>query len=160
MRHELPRVAQTLDYSCGAACFESMVRHLRGSSPGELYFAERLGTLTLGYTPPEKIVELARAHGFTCEMVTGAEIPELFAQFRENGVLFVTWWDEDAGHYSLVKDLDADAITLMDPWLARENEDRRIDLPEFEIHWKRRGARVIRVAAPSEADSTNPGPGV
>lgn len=143
---DLPRVAQTLDFTCGAACFESMFRFLKGSSPGEMFFARELKSLELGYTPPENIVELARQYGLSCEMQTGASLLELRSYFDRGQVVFVTWWDEDAGHYSLIKELSQDQILLMDPWLAREGLDHRLPLATFIPHWQARGSRFISVS--------------
>lgn len=145
---DLPRVAQTLDYTCGAACFESMFRYFKSTSPGEMHFAKELGALTLGYTPPKNVLRLARDHGFKCEMIEGADIADLRAPLSDGHVIFVTWWDEDAGHYSLVKALDRGSVTLMDPWAAREGVDNRLALADFIPHWKARGGLAIIVSGP------------
>ena len=141
----LPSVAQTLDFTCGAACFDSMFKYFTGSSPGEMHFAEELGSLALGYTPPENIVELARHYGFFCEMKVSAQISDLVAPLGRGEVVFVTWWDEDAGHYSLVKGLEREHIILMDPWLARDGWDNRLAIRDFFPNWMARGCRMIRV---------------
>ncbi len=141
----LPRIAQTLDYTCGAACFESMFQYYKGFSLGEMYFANELETLKLGYTPPVNIVTLAKNHGFSCDMMEGAIIPDLIEPFTRGKVIFVTWCFENAGHYSLVKCLDREHITLMDPWCAREGMDNRLTLKEFVPYWQARGSRIIKV---------------
>lgn len=144
---DLPLVAQTLDYTCGAACFDSMFRYFRGTSPGELHFAEELGTLREGYTPVERVVQLAQAYGFTGALREGASLSDLREAFARGEVIFVTWWDEDAGHYSLVKHLEGDHITLMDPWEARAQKDNRLPLDYFVPNWIRRQAKMIAVSA-------------
>jgi predicted double-glycine peptidase len=146
---ELPFVPQSRPFTCGAACFESMVRYLRGTSPGELHWASELGTLELGYTPPENVVLLARRLGFECEMSEGASVPELRAAVDSGRVVFVTWWDEDAGHYSLVKTIERGEIVLMDPWVPRETQDNRMALDAFLPHWRARGARLIVAGNPA-----------
>ncbi len=141
----LPIVAQTLDYTCGAACFDSMFKYFSGSSPGEMYFANELGSLALEYTPPENIVALAKQYGFVSELKEGAQISDLIEPLSNDEVIFVTWWDEDAGHYSLVRYLDADHISLMDPWTARQGLDNNIPLSNFITNWNARGSKMIRV---------------
>lgn len=142
---DLPLVAQELDFTCGAACFESMFRYLRGISLGERHFAWEMGTLELGYTPPERVVSLALAYGFECSMKTDANLGDLHAALTTGWVIFITWWDEDAGHYSLLRSMNESEVVLMDPWTAREGHDTHLPIAEFERHWKARGARMITV---------------
>lgn len=144
----LPLVSQTLDYTCGAACFESMFRFFKGTSPGEMFFADQLGTLALGYTQPERIVELALSYGFQCSLKEGATLNDLVQAVAKGEVVFVTWWDEDAGHYSLVESIDLTSIVLMDPWSARELKQNRIAIDFFLIQWKERGQKMIHVSLP------------
>ncbi len=141
----LPKIAQSLDHTCGAACFDSMFKYFKGDSPGEMYFANELETIRLGYTPPIHIVNLAKKYGFICDMIEGAVISDFIEPLTKNEVIFVTWWDEDAGHYSLVKNLESDCITLMDPWLARLGLDNQMSITEFEKRWKNRGSLMIKV---------------
>lgn len=142
----LPRVAQSLDYTCGAACFDSMFHFYRGFSLGELRFAHELQTMALGYTPPMNIVNLARDYGFFSEMREDAQVEDFVDGLSKNEVIFVTWWDGEAGHYSLVKHLEKNHITLMDPWLAREGLDNRLLIADFIPNWVARGSRMIRAA--------------
>lgn len=146
-RMDLPRTPQTLDYTCGAACFESMYRYFKGHSPGEMHFARELGTLDAGFTPTDKIVELAKHYGFDCEKRESAEVSDIENSLARKDVVFVTWWDEDAGHYSLVKSIENKQIVLMDPWEAREDLDNELSLAQFVPHWRARGSVIIRVAA-------------
>lgn len=142
----LPLVAQSLDFTCGAACFASMFEHLRGHSPGEMAFAAELGTLEKGFTPPEDLLRLLGAYGFRAEMHEGASLEDLRAAWDAHEVVYVTWWDEDAGHYSLVMELGPDEIQLMDPWTAREGRPNRLALAQFLPNWRQRGARWIGVS--------------
>ncbi len=139
----LPTVVQSLPYSCGAACFESMFQHLKKETRGELYFAEKLGTLSYGYTPPENIVLLANEHGIPTKLVEGANLSELKQAVRDKNVVFVTRWYEDAGHYSLVQSLGPESITLMDPWMELSNANQKIPVDEFVKNWKIRGSKMI-----------------
>jgi drug/metabolite transporter (DMT)-like permease/predicted double-glycine peptidase len=141
-----PQVPQSLDFTCGPACFDSMFRYFRKDSPGELRFAEQLGTLASGYTDPAKLVDLARTNGFQVLFQRHATIKDVYAQFSQTSVLFVTWWYEDSGHYSLVKHIDEKSITLMDPWEARAGKDNMLKLMEFETHWQARGGILICVS--------------
>lgn len=144
---DLPRIKQTLDYSCGPACFESMYRFLkRGEHADDLFFARELSTLELGYTLPERIAELALQYKFKVDFQKGLTISHLKLAFNTRSVLFVTWWYEDSGHYSLVKSIDDSHILLMDPWEAREGKDNLLTLADFENFWTQRGAVLISVS--------------
>lgn len=148
----LPMVAQTLDHTCGAACFESMFRFFRGSSPGEMHFARELGALDLGYTPPKNVADLAIHYGFHCEFIERSDISTLAQFVSEGWVVFITWWDEDAGHYGLVRSLDKNSVLLMDPWTARENRDNLLPLDYFEQNWQARGGLIVAVRnSPTDA---------
>lgn len=142
---DLPQVPQSLEFTCGAACFESMYRYLKGISLGELHFAEKLGTFALGYTQPEKIAELAADYGFFVELAKEASFEMLNEKFHEQRVIFVTWWDEDAGHYSLIKSINKDYIFLMDPWEARQGKDKQLKITQFQDLWKARGSVMISI---------------
>jgi len=148
----LDSVAQSHDFTCGAACFESMFRYFRGRSPGELQFAKELGCFELGHTPPKNIVALASKYGFECALKENATLLDLKTALPTgevgDTVIFVTWWDEDAGHYSLIKRLNDDSITLMDPWAAREGRDTTLALSTFVPLWRQRGAIMIKVPGP------------
>lgn len=143
---EIPRIKQSLDFTCGAACFESMFRYFRGESLGEIHFAKELGTLEIGYTPVEKIHELATAYGFQSLLLKGGKLNDLRSAVARDDVVFVTWWDEDAGHYSLVKSISDTQITLMDPWEAREGKDKTLLLIDFLDYWNQRGSVLIGVS--------------
>lgn len=143
----LPRVAQKLDHTCGAACFDSMFQLLLGQKHGEIFFALKLGALDLGYTPVESIVALAQSYGLDAVLCEGQTIEDLTNLSKDSCVLFVTWWFDDAGHYSLVREIDnvTASIVLMDPWAARENLDTVMPLTGFAPLWNKRGAKIIAV---------------
>jgi predicted double-glycine peptidase len=144
---DLPQIKQTLDYSCGAACFESMYRFLkRGEHADDLFFARELGTLESGYTLPERIAELALQYNFKVDFKKDVTLLQLKLAFNIRSVLFVTWWYEDSGHYSLVKSIGDSNILLMDPWEAREGKDSLLTLNDFEKFWTQRGAVLISVS--------------
>ncbi len=73
-------------------------------------------------------------------------LKDVYSRFSQASVLFVTWWYEDSGHYSLVKHIDQNRITLMDPWEAREGKDNVLKLKDFETHWQARGGVLICVS--------------
>jgi hypothetical protein len=148
LRMGLPLVAQTLDFTCGAACFESLYRYFRREACGELHYARELGTLELGYTPIENVLALTQRYGFHCEMKSAATLDHLRSALAARDVAVVTWWDEDAGHYSLVSGIDQEHILLMDPWEAREGKEKRLRLNDFVPLWQTRGAVLIRVSDP------------
>ena len=144
---DLPMLAQELDHTCGAVCFDSMFRLLFDVAHGEMFFAERLGALELGYTPIERILELARSYDLDADLFEGQSVSELEALARQDVILFVTWWFDDAGHYSLVREIDAgeETIVLMDPWQARDRRDTVMKLNDFAPLWRQRGAKILAV---------------
>lgn len=142
---KLPKVAQTLDHTCAAACFDSMYQLVFGSSPGEMHFAEQLGTLDTGYTPVERITPLVNLYGLHGELIEGCSLSVLSAAVWRGEIVFVTWWLDDAGHYSLVRSIEDHQITLMDPWQARDGLDTLMSLEEFLPLWTQRGAKMIGV---------------
>ncbi len=142
---EIILVPQTLDFTCGAACLASALQYFGRSDASELSLAEELGTLRAEFTPPENIVALAREYGFCAEMTTGNAFKDLQSAVTKPGIIFVTWWDEDAGHYSLVQNLGEKKITLMDPWLARKGCFNELSLDFFLGCWQMRGSRIIHM---------------
>jgi predicted double-glycine peptidase len=145
LRRNLPLVAQESDVGCAAACFESMLRYFGICSPGEMQISHDLGTFDLGYTDPAKIVDLAQQFNLEASLLVKAQVSHLKDAMTQGSVVFVTWWDEDAGHYSLVKDLEENHITLMDPWLARYGISNRLVLDYFLENWNRRGSKILIV---------------
>lgn len=154
----LPLLAQILDYTCGAACFASLHNHLTGAALTEFFFAEHLQVFGLGYTSPEEFVGLAKKLGFRASLRRSATLEDLFkAVANTDSVVAVIWWDVDAGHYSLIEHLNAESITLMDPWLARSGEFNTLPTKEFEGHWQARGAVLIEAAGIAKpAQSSDP----
>jgi predicted double-glycine peptidase len=142
----LPLIPQALEYTCGAACFESMYLYFHGKSPGELFFAKSLGTLELGYTDPQRIVKLAKSYGLQSFLKENGHVSDLRAEIKKGSVVFVTWWDEDSGHYSLINELRENWVELMDPWLAREKRANRLELDFFLNCWALRGSKFISVS--------------
>ena len=143
----LPMVAQELDHTCGAACFESMFQLLFGVTQGEMFFAQELGALALGYTPIERILDLAKRYHLDASLLEGQTTTALIEHSQQDHILFVTWWFDDAGHYSLVRELDPSmgTVILMDPWQAREQMDTVMSLDEFAPLWSQRGAKILIV---------------
>lgn len=140
----LPIVNQSLPFTCGAACFASMHQYFCNSTDmTERRCAEELKTFELGMTPPENIVALAQGLGFHAELLLHQPIESVKRLFKKGTVLFVTWWDEDAGHYSLVEKISDNEITLMDPLI--ESNYRTLKLESFIPVWQARLARIIVV---------------
>lgn len=142
----LPQVAQVLDHTCGAACFDSMYQLIFGQSLGEEFFAEKLGIDTIGYAPVERVVALAREYQLNAELRQDCTVDDMIAVSQQNTVVFVTWWFDDAGHYSLIRSLENDVLTLMDPWQARDSLDTHMTLEEFVPLWNLRGAKLIVIS--------------
>lgn len=141
----LPMVEQSLDISCGAACFASMFELIFGKNLGELYFADRLKTIERGMTHPENIVQLAKDYGLEVVLKRGCNESDLQSAVDAQQIVFVTWWFDDAGHYSLIRSVDKNEIVLMDPWQARIGQDTKMKLTEFSELWEKRGSLMITV---------------
>lgn len=141
----LPLIKQSLDITCGAACFASMYELFFGDNPGELFFAEKLRTIEQGMTPAENIAQLAESYGLQVHLKRGCKEEDLRFALADQNIVFVSWWFEDAGHYSLIRSLNADEVVLMDPWQARENKDTKMKISIFLDLWKKRGALMIEV---------------
>lgn len=122
-----------------------MASHYFGVIYDDLAFADRLENLSMGFTPPENIVKLAKELGLKAELIEGATADDLLTSLNSGAIIFVTWWDEDAGHYSLVCDVDTetDTVTLMDPLAARNGTYNTLALTEFLLFWRMRGAKLI-----------------
>ncbi len=157
----LPLVPQSLDFTCGPACFSSMYKYYQRTLPGknsganggpnyepndEMHFAKKLGTLDLGFTPPENIISLALDCGFKAELREAGTLKDIQLHVSMGAIVFVTWWDEDAGHYSLVERLTENEIILMDPWLAREGKLNSLAHLDFVPKWEARHSRLISVS--------------
>lgn len=120
----LPVVAQTTDFTCGVACFDSVLRYWRGHSPGEIPLAYALGTMLRGKTDANAIVAAARAYGFFAQEQYGATLQDLYLYLSRGETVIVGWNSGGVGHYSLVRGIGYYHITLMDPWHARTHPGR------------------------------------
>lgn len=148
---KLPLIKQNLDYTCGAVCVQSLLEFFNLPFLSEMEIAQQLGTLELGFTPPENIVLFIKKLNLEATLIKNANLQDLKLAFDDGNILFVTWWDEDAGHYSLIQNMEKEDITLMDPWLARQGLWNNMKLYDFEKHWKARGAVFIKVAKQHKA---------
>lgn len=142
----LPLMAQLEDITCGAVCFASMLTFFRGSSPDEGELARELKIDKIGYADPREVMELARAYHFKSFLLEGATKHDLLEAYAEGKVIFVTWWDEDAGHYSLIESIDENQVILMDPWLARKGIFHHLKTTDFLSYWALRGSKMITVS--------------
>jgi predicted double-glycine peptidase len=89
-------------------------------------------------------VRLARELNLNSFLLENADLSLIEEALLRNEVVFVTWWDEDAGHYSLVKSITPNHVVLMDPWEARADKDRILSIEEFYLHCSARGRKMIR----------------
>lgn len=147
---KFPLMAQILDFTCGAVSLASVLRAFGHAEADEARLSAELGTLRVGFTPPENVVEVAKAYGHRAEMSTGAALEDLRRSVARPGATIITWWDEDAGHYSVVENLRDNSITLMDPWLARDGTFNEMAIETFMVHWRARGSRLIYIGFETE----------
>ena len=146
---DIPLVPQKLAFTCGPACMASALKKLTGKDWEESELAKELGTTELGYTPVENMVHFAVAQGFHSELLEGETLSGLWLAFQKNDLIIVIWWDEDAGHYSIVKEIHEKSIVLMDPLVARDGQFNTLDLLYFLNCWVKRGSKIITMSKES-----------
>jgi len=128
---QVPDVRQCTNYSCGAACFQAVMRYWGGEDMGEGQFIELLNT-TLGETAhkgttPNNIVRGAEKMGFRAEIRENLTLDDLKKSIEEGVPVIVegqAWKDENQswemnenGHYMVVIGVDDKNVYLEDPWI-------------------------------------------
>jgi hypothetical protein len=148
----LPVVPQSTTYTCGVACLHSVLRYWGRFSPGEISLAYYLGTIFKGRTDPENIVLAANQFRLFAQHRFGATTVDLRLYLAKGETVFVGWLSDGVGHYSVVRGMAHDHITLMDPFFARENPGQYNTLAndKFVPKWndgKSMFGEVIRISA-------------
>jgi predicted double-glycine peptidase len=147
----LPLIVQTTDYTCGVACLDSAIKYWKGFSPGELALASHLGSNPQIGTPVERIAAAAHEFGLHSRIQYNVGFADLRRYLSHGETVFVGWVLNGEGHWSVLKGLGVDHITLMDPWHARTTpEFNRLSFFEFAAQWNNGVTlfgQVIRISA-------------
>jgi predicted double-glycine peptidase len=148
---DLPVVAQATHYTCGVACFDSLLLYWKGWSPGEFSLTPQMGTTAARGTTAEAVLSTARRYGFIAQEQVGATVYDLRRYLGRGETVYVAWDSGGIGHYSLVRGLGRNHITLMDPWYARKHpgEYHTMSFSEFIPVWDdgvRWRGRIIRIS--------------
>jgi predicted ABC-type ATPase/predicted double-glycine peptidase len=126
---DVPAIAQTNDYNCGAAALLSVLKSFGVRLPREKdvavvdWFAGQLGTTPENGTRPEDIVRVAIASGTTAEWKIGLSLDDLRAALAAEKRVILDLQEPDGevkpgapdGHYVVLTELDQEAATVMNP---------------------------------------------
>lgn len=128
---QVPDVRQSTNYSCGASCFQAVVRYWGGKDMGEGQLIELLNT-TLGETDrkgttPSCIVREAEKIGFRAEIRENLTLNDLRNSIKKGIPVIVrvqAWKDENQSwemnknsHYMVVIGIDSKNVYFEDPWI-------------------------------------------
>lgn len=131
----LPLVAQTTDFTCGAACLRSLLLHFLGAAPSEGTLAYWLHTYQNGGTLPEDILRVSRALDFKAEIAERQSLAHVLGYLRAGEGLIAAITLEGIPHWVAVRAVDEERVELMDPWVARDGRFHLMDRREFTKHW-------------------------
>lgn len=143
----LPLIEQETDYSCGSAALCSTLRYWDVFSGSETALHRALDAHPDHGTHPDKIVEVARAHGLRARLREGVEPSELRRALARGETVILdiqAWRGEDEkdrpwkdlwenGHYVVLVGMDRRFAYFMDPLL--EARYGYIPLPELMERW-------------------------
>lgn len=133
----LPVVSQTTSYTCGVACLDSALRYLLGYSPGERTLAYWLGSSAMHGTFGAAIVHHARLNGLFAREQDFVTVPDLTRFLTAGEAVILAWNSNGSPHYSLLRGIGPNHITMMDPWHAMRNPNQYNQrwLAEFLPTW-------------------------
>lgn len=145
----VPSRRQQTAYTCGVASLQAALEHFGIEPPSEERFAELLGTTHEQGTSISAMAQAAQALGLQASIHQGLTLDDL-AHLTSQGVLpivaYQAWpeasqkaseaWknSDDNGHYSIVRGVDEDRVTFMDPAVSRGGH-RQLDQDEFLKVW-------------------------
>lgn len=146
----VPEVAQTSNFSCGAATLMALLRYWGVAKDGETEEKLRgpLMTDTQNGTDPSQMTRLARERGLDSHLDAGLNLDMLASLVREGWTVIVEIQaipsdvrdgveaEKNGGHYVVVLGMDGSRVTVMDPaFRAREGNYGWMDAEEFEGAW-------------------------
>lgn len=127
-------LAQTRDYTCGAAAVASVLQWF-GEHADEVMCAQAMGTNKVVGTTPEDMVRYLKHRGLKAWAHTDTPIDYILGRARAGQVTLVDWNDY-GGHWVVVAGYDplSDAIVLADPARPRSHFACHT-LDRFKEHW-------------------------
>lgn len=128
---DIPTVGQS-DAMCGPASLKAALKFYGVDVP-EAMLKRLSDASTRDGTSPQGLAQAAIDLGFDAEVRQHVTFDELRAYVRDGVAVVVDWFDQNMGHYSVVKDVTDDTIVLMDP--SDDGSTRRMKLADFEKVW-------------------------
>jgi predicted double-glycine peptidase len=129
-----PHTFQKSKITCGPACFNSTLKYLGISSPGEAYLANAMGTFYYGTTYPNMILITAHKFGLYSEKRENQTIANLAEFLKHEEIVFLRWRSRGVGHYSVLTKIENGFLYLMDPWFKAPQIEKPIKL--FSLDWQ------------------------
>ena len=124
---QVPDVYQSTNYSCGAACFQAVMRYWGGENLREDQFIKLLNTTPEEGTAPNDIVRVAEKMRFRAEIRENLTLDDLKKSIEEGVPVIVSgqawkdesqsWETDENGHYMVVIGVDDKNVYLEDPWI-------------------------------------------
>lgn len=124
---QLPFYKQEKDYTCGAAAARMMVNGLLGINKSEAFYALLLKTNEQVGTQREWFEFLNSLNNIECKTGTHATLQTIQQLRDENYCVSLLYMlhapgDEPVGHWAVLKKIDDNTITLLDPWMGDAHE--------------------------------------
>lgn len=111
----VPKYTQSLEGYCGPACLRMILGYF-GLHKSEADIGKLCGTSIAAGTPGEALVKGAKKLGFHGLIKDWADFADIGAYVKKKKVpVMVDWFSVDDGHYSVVVDITAKDITIIDP---------------------------------------------
>jgi len=150
----IPALGQPTGYECGNTCLAAVAAFF--GRPGDIAAFGTLARTTSVGTDHANMIEAAIASGATVESGARGTIDELEAWLARGVPPIVGWWSmgtgdahwrrrnrrsrrkKDCGHYSVVQEVTATEVVLMDPQAGPDRHpwsDHRLDRRTFERVW-------------------------
>ena len=128
----VPPVEQQETGSCGLAALRAVMLTF-GTDVSEDQLKPLVGWSAEEGSSWEGLAAAAAALGFDVDARAGARLADLVHMVGEHGLpVLVGWFSGDDGHFSVVKSIDEQQVTLMDVELGG---DRMMPLDQFERVW-------------------------
>jgi ABC-type bacteriocin/lantibiotic exporter with double-glycine peptidase domain len=125
---------QETDVYCGPAIVQ-MILASNGTEISQSEIAVSLGTNEATGTTIDAMRDFLRSCGFDAVRKNDASLQDIKHALNLGEIIIVGYVEpeEDVPHYSLVKEVTAEAIILIDPWSGTE---QTMALDEFESRWR------------------------
>ena len=127
----IPTVGQS-DGMCGPASLKAALQFYGVEVP-EPVLKRLSDATTKDGASPQGLAQAAIELGFKAEVREHVTFEELRAWVAEGVAVIVDWFDQNMGHYSVVKDVTDKDIVLMDP--SDGGFTRRMKLADFKKVW-------------------------